>query len=479
MERPLDYLNKLAQNDWLIGYDSHKFNQIAQELYLELTQLSECETPPKIILAEREPLRFLASFTAACAANCPVFLCNPDWGTQEWQQVFDLVQPDIILGIGNREWEIGNRNNYQCPMKPVASSRQSRPTHWLPNAPFPKIMIPTGGSSGQIKFAIHTWETLIASVQGFTEYFQIKQVNSFCMLPLYHVSGLMQFMRSFTTAGKLAIQPFKAVESGKILNIKPSDFFISLVPTQLQRLLQNPELTEWLSQFNTVLLGGAPAWNELLEKARFHRIRLAPTYGMTETASQIATLKPDDFLDGKISSGQILPHAKVTICNQQGEILNSNQIGNITIHTQSLALGYYPKTRENQTGFQVDDLGFLDDQGNLNIVGRNSDKIITGGENIYPAEIESAIQATQMVADICVIGIPDKHWGQALTAIYIPKQSDTSALKIQTLLKDKLSKFKIPKYWIPQQNLPRNSQGKINRQQLQQIATEFLQNSIT
>jgi o-succinylbenzoate---CoA ligase len=476
MERPLDCLNNLAQDDWLIGYNSSQFNQIAQELYLELANLSACGTPPKIILAEREPLKFLASFIAACAANCQIFLCNPDWGTQEWQQVFDLVQPDIILGMGNGElvlsavvrvasrrevWGMGNEhNNTQCP---------------IPNS----IMIPTGGSSGEIKFAIHTWKTLISSVQGFTEYFQIKQVNSFCVLPLYHVSGLMQFMRSFTTRGKVAIQPFKAVESGQILNIKQSEFFISLVPTQLQRLLQNTELTQWLSQFNTVLLGGAPAWKELLEKARFHRIRLAPTYGMTETASQIATLKPDDFLGGKTSSGQILPHAKVTIRNQQGEILNSNQIGNITIHTQSLALGYYPKTRENQTDFQVDDLGFLDEQGHLNIVGRNSDKIITGGENIYPAEIESAIQSTQMVADICVIGIPDKHWGQALTAIYIPKKSDISALKIQTLLKDKLSKFKIPKYWIPQQNLPRNSQGKINRQQLQQIATEFLQKPIT
>ncbi|MBN3951889.1 MAG: 2-succinylbenzoate--CoA ligase [Nostoc sp. NMS7] len=472
MERPLDCLNNLAQDDWLIGYNSHQFNQIAQELYLELTQLSTCATPPKIIIAEREPLRFLASFIAACAANCPVFLCNPDWGTQEWQQVLDLVQPDIILGVGNRECEIGNGNNYQCPILRQRSVQ-------VPNAPCPMIMISTGGSSGQIKFAIHTWETLIASVQGFTEYFQLKQVNSFCVLPLYHVSGLMQFMRSFTSGGKLAILPFKAVEAGQILNIKQSEFFISLVPTQLQRLLENPELTEWLSQFNTVLLGGAPAWNELLEKARFHCIRLALTYGMTETASQIATLKPDHFLSGKISSGQILPHAKVTIRNQQSEILNSNQIGNITINAQSLALGYYPKTRENQDIFQVDDLGFLDDQGHLNIVGRSSDKIITGGENIYPAEIESAIQATQMVADICVIGIPDKHWGQVLTAIYIPKQSDTSALKIQTLLKEKLSKFKIPKYWIPQQNLPRNSQGKINRQQLQQIATEFLQNSIT
>ncbi|MCF2152374.1 hypothetical protein IQ276_039505, partial [Desmonostoc muscorum LEGE 12446] len=103
MEKPLDCLNNLAENDWLIGYDSRHFNQLSQELYLQLINLSTSETPPKIILAEREPVKFLASFIAACAANCPIFLCNPDWGTQEWQQVLDLVQPDIILGMGNRE----------------------------------------------------------------------------------------------------------------------------------------------------------------------------------------------------------------------------------------------------------------------------------------------------------------------------------------------------------------------------------------
>jgi len=191
---------------------------------------------------------------------------------------------------------------------------------------------------------------------------------------------------------------------------------------------------------------------------------------MTETASQIATLKPDDFLNGKINSGQILPHAQVTICNQQGEVLPANHIGNITIQTQSLSLGYYPQIVQKQNYLQVDDLGFLDEHGYLNIVGRNSDKIITGGENIYPIEIESAIRATQMVADVCVIGIPDKQWGQALTAIYIPKDTNTSISEIKTAISHQLSRFKIPKHWIPLNTLPRNPQGKINRQQLQQIA---------
>lgn len=434
-------LDKLTKDDWLICDHSQELPQIATELYLKFTQLSN----PKIIIAERSPVRFLASFIAAVASKCPVFLCNPDWSLDEWKQVFNLVQPDIILGIDD---------NF---------SKSSIPNFQLPI--LNGIMIPTGGSSGKIKFAIHTWQTLTASVVGFTEYFQINTVNSFCILPLYHVSGLMQFIRCFTTKGKLVITESKKLETSQLPNINPSEFFISLVPTQLERILQNPDLTQWLSRFATVLLGGAPPWDNLLIKARFHQIRLAPTYGMTETASQIATLKPDEFLQGKFNSGKILPHAKIII---------DNKSENIKIQSQSLALGYYPRIWENPDNFVVDDIGFLDDQGYLHIVGRNSDKIITGGENVYPIEIESAIRKTNLVLDVCVIGIDDKYWGQALTAIYIPNHENISSLEIETQLRKQLSKFKIPKYWISLPVLPRNTQGKINRQQLQQIAKDFV-----
>ncbi|AUT02553.1 2-succinylbenzoate-CoA ligase [Nostoc sp. CENA543] len=452
---------ELIHHDLLIGEDNQKLRQIATKIYTELTQLSQLHHPLKIIIAEREPVKFLASFIAAYAANCQVFLCNPDWGKQEWDQVFTLVKPDIILAT-------------ETLPKFLHSSFP------IPHAPFPMphslIMIPTGGSSGKIKFAMHTWETLTASVQGFQEYFQLKQINSFCILPLYHVSGFMQFVRAVITGGKLVSLSFKSIELAPNYQINPQEFFISLVPTQLQRLLQNQELTTWLAKFQTVLLGGAPAWEELLAKAKFHSIRLAPTYGMTETASQIATLKPDDFLNGKISSGQILPHAQVKIRNNQGEVLPANQIGHITIQAKSLALGYYPNFWHDQDNFAVDDLGFLDEQGYLKIVGRNSDKIISGGENIYPIEIESAILQTQMVSDVCVIGVPDQDWGQALTAIYVPQNIEVSAENMKNALKNQLSKFKIPKYWIPLDTLPRNTQGKINRQTLQIIATEFLLN---
>ena len=456
----LTYLEQRALEDWLIGYDSREFYQLSQRLFLDWSQQTNQGTTLKILLAEQDPIRFLASFVAACAANCEIFLCNPNWVEQEWNQVFDLVQPDLILG-------------QQLNLPRQGRQGGIAPTEGRHGGATPtRIMIPTGGTSGKIRFAIHTWDTLIASVRGFQQYFGHKEINSFCVLPLYHVSGLMQFLRSFTTGGKLMILPFKAVVEGAE-NIDPTKFFISLVPTQLAGLL-TPNSAAWLSRFQTVLLGGAPAWAELLKQARSYNIPLALTYGMTETASQIVTLKPEDFLRGNNSSGQVLPHAKVTIRSSTGERLGANNTGIITIKSESLMLGYYPELLANQPYLQPDDLGFLDDKGYLTIIGRNSNKIITGGENVFPAEVEAAIQATQLVSDVCVTGIPDSKWGQVVTAVYVPRTEAVSTELLQAVLENKLSKYKQPKYWIQVESLSRNSQGKVNYEKLQKTVNDWL-----
>ncbi len=455
MLQPLDWL-KQSSKDWLIGCESQQLIQLTEQLYLELSQQAQQGIAPRVLIAERESVKFLAGVIAASAANCPVFLSDPNWVKQEWQQVFKIVQPDLVLGYGNWELEI---KNYYPNSKPILNS------NW--------IMIPTGGSSGKIRFAIHTWETLTASVGGFQQYFQLKEINSFCVLPLYHVSGLMQFMRSFTTNGNLVIQQFKQLES-TFSDTEFSNYFISLVPTQLQRLLQKPHLAKWLSKFKTVLLGGAPAWQELLEIAREYNINLALTYGMTETASGIAILKPEDFLKGENNCGQILPHTTVSICDYAGDKLNPNEVGNITVNSQSLALGYYPDLFDNRDNFRLDDLGFIDAKGYLNLVGRSSNKIITGGENVYPLEVEAAIRATKLVKDICVIGIGDRNWGQAVIAVYIKKDRTVSTNGLQLAIADKLSKYKQPKHWIAVEYIPRNSQGKINYEQITALAREHL-----
>ncbi|NER05659.1 MAG: 2-succinylbenzoate--CoA ligase [Okeania sp. SIO3C4] len=473
MNQIFNYLS--ANSDRLIGNKSINIYSISQKKFDYLSEKFHSESAPKIFISQSNPTEFITSFVAAVATGFQVFLCNPNWGKQEWEQVLELVQPDIIFGNTPDEnflesyidkKDVSPQNNIS--IKPIHTNNQTKEF-------FPEnlIMIPTGGSSGKVKFTIHTWETLIASVEGFQKYFQVQQINSFCVLPLYHVSGLMQFIRSFITEGNLVILPsYKEIFDKKEWNINPNKFFISLVPTQLQKLIQNSETAKWLSNFQTVLLGGAPAWQELFDIARKYQIRLAPTYGMTETAAQVATLKPEDFLAGNNSNGQILPHAEIMIKSENKEILGKNKIGIINIKTNSLALGYYPNLFNSSETFVTDDLGFLDNQGCLNIVGRRSQKIITGGENVFPAEVEAAILATGLVTDVCVIGLPDKYWGEIVTAVYVTDGLEISVEKFMTAINGKLSKFKQPKYWVKVKNLPRNSQGKINRELLKEIAIQ-------
>jgi O-succinylbenzoic acid--CoA ligase len=466
---PLIYLPRQTANNWLVGQSSEKFAERVTQFLAELNSLTASGNSPKLLLVEPDPIQFLARFLAACTVGCPIFLGNPGWGHTEWEYVLKLVKPHLIWGDTSIVPGWNSTKAEQNTLNIAAAEPQ-------PNKGW--IMIPTGGSSGKIRFAIHTWETLMASVQGFQQHFQRSQINSFCVLPLYHVSGLMQFLRSFTSSGKLVILPFKSVETGEMSEIDPSKFFISLVPTQLQRLLSRSQLshsylTHWLSQFHTVLLGGGPVWDELLQAARSQQIRLALTYGMTETAAQIAALKPEEFLANQNHCGKVLPHAQVMICDRLNHPLAANQIGKVTIQSRSLTLGYYPETDFYKV-LQPDDMGFLDEQGGLHIIGRDSDKIITGGENVFPVEVEAAIRATGYVTDVAVVGVSDRHWGQVITAVYIPKHPTISADRLRFALSDRLSKFKQPKHWIAVECLPRNAQGKINREQLHQIAVNGL-----
>ncbi|WP_424100252.1 2-succinylbenzoate--CoA ligase [Moorena producens] len=474
-EQPLSYVQQRSGEQWLIGYDSQQLHQLIEQYCQQFSQLSQ-EKAPKILLVEQSPLKFLAAFVAAVASNCYVFLGNPHWVKLEWQQVLNQIHPDLIIGELASIIEPSLLNNQH--------SRLNKKYSIINNKPSALIMIPTGGSSGKIRFAIHTWKTLMASVAGFHQYFGNKPVNSFCVLPLYHVSGLMQFMRSLTTGGRMVILPFKALKAGEGRDIDPKEFFISLVPTQLAKLI-NEDAADWLSRFRTVLLGGAPAWESLLTQARQYGIPLAPTYGMTETASGVVTLKPEDFLSGNSgnnSCGQVLPHAKVKIRNGTGEIVEALSTGVITIEAKSLCHGYYsPSTNlalESELSklpnrfqtLQSDDLGYFDQQGYLYTVGRRSNKIITGGENVFPAEVEQVIRGTGLVSDVCVIGLPDDYWGQVVTAVFVPSSDQVSVAMVQQKVNGNLSKFKCPKDWVAVESLPRNGQGKLNYEQVKVIA---------
>lgn len=448
------------------------------------------ELYPLVLIAESDPQQFLAVFWAALLNNWNIALANPRWGLQEWQSVSELIAPTVVWGKSVPETVFSmhaslSMNASLSDAPPLAST--------LPPAPAPvsQILIPTGGTSGNIKFAHHTWQTLLASVNGFCQYFSPQlPVDSYCVLPLYHVSGLMQVLRSVVSGGQIAIAPFKTLESSPAnalpffcdaeldshvekVGEDPSRRFLSLVPTQLQRLLQSGKVP-WLRQFYAVLLGGAPPWPTLLDAAHQQRIPLSLSYGMTETAAMVTALKPEDFLLGDRSSGTPLPHATLKILKDNVD-LPPNQVGQIAIHASSIAL-------PNQTLF-TDDLGYLSTSGQLYVTGRASQIIISGGENISPVEVEAAIRSTDQVKDVYVFGLPDAQWGEAVTAVYVPCSESVTVCTLQQALSaspvgqstPRLSRYKHPKHWLALKALPRNGQGKLNRQALMAQIQPLLQ----
>ncbi len=488
----LKYLKSSINRDWLQHYSldfesnqeineakycNQELYQLIQDRLAEISAITVNQSQQLVVfIVEKNPLNFITAFLAGVIAEVNLFLCDPTWKQQEWQQVLKLVIPDLVYADRTTQDLIVKVGD---TVKNKVDNQSNLPESAL-------IMIPTGGTSGKIRFAMHSWDTLTASVTGFKDYFACQQINSFCTLPLYHVSGLMQFMRSFITQGNLVICSYKIVKTKQItlnITLNIQDYFISLVPTQLKFLIES--IPDWLTQFKTVLLGGAPAARSLLDTAREYNIAIALTYGMTETASGIVTLKPQDFLAGNNSSGRVLSHAEITMVavsrdnevseevevtkiQRQTETIN-NKIGLIKISSGSLCLGYYPQSFNSIQPFITDDLGYFDNQGYLHLVGRNSLKIITGGKNVFPIEVEGVIYSTKLVKDVCVVGIPDQKWGEAVIAIYVPLKSDHNLSLIKQKIKSQLANYKLPKIWLKVDSIPRNNRGKINYQKLKAI----------
>lgn len=431
-----DHLHQCLRyrHDWLLILDQQGqlTNQTPQLMALieaqfqEVARTDNASFPLSSVITTLDPLTFLGKLFGAALAQQPIFLGNPHWQQREWQQV------EILLGD-----------------RPPAT---------------PDIHIPTGGTSGQIRFAIHAWSTLSAAITGMQSHFfgsQVQQpLNGICVLPLYHVSGLMQVLRSLFTGGQVVLVSGGVSQLGKLKNFEPGaeDFFLSLVPTQLQELLMLSESWPWLQDLYSIILGGAPPWPSLLTAAAKAQFPLCLSYGMTETAALITCQGRRDFCRGDRSCGQVLPHGQIQIMDRDPQ----TGIGTLAIESTSLAKGYYPQFFPTRS-LMTDDRGYFDVQGQLHLVGRQSRKIISGGENIYPEEIEAALYDTGFIQDVYVCGQPDAYWGERVIAYYVPaKQSEPiTSDRLAQALKERLAAHNCPKEWVALESLPRNAQGKL------------------
>ena len=349
------------------------------------------------------------------------FLCDPAWSAAERAKVAALQGSTIE----NRKSKIDSG--------------------WL--------CVPTGGTGGGVRFARHDERTLTAAVRGFCAHFGFRRVNAVGVLPPYHVSGLMARVRCAATGGRHVAWDWKRLESGDLpaLQLRRAHWVLSLVPTQLQRLLAAREAVAWLRGFRAIFIGGGPVWPELTAAAARAELPLSLSYGLTETAAMVAAQRPAEFLAGEHNCGAVLPHARVTIDDE----------GRIRISGESVFRGYFPG--ENVAGeFATEDLGRLDERGHLHVLGRRDAVIITGGKKVQGAEVEAALRASGEFDDVAVVGVPDPEWGHAVVACYAAGGRRPNLEWVASVLGG-LAAFKRPKRYVAVADWPRNAQGKLNR----------------
>jgi len=279
----------------------------------------------------------------------------------------------------------------------------------------------------------------------------------------------------------LVYEKFDASEVNRAIR-KEGVTIISVVAVMLQRMLctldaEQPD-ARYPQTLRCVLLGGGPAPRPLLEDCASRNIPVVQTYGLTESCSQAATLSPADALRKLGSAGRPLLPVQLRIMLDDGQPAAPGEVGTIFLKGPTITPGYDGRpeatARALRDGwFSTGDIGYLDADGYLYVLDRRSDLIISGGENVYPAEIEAILLAHPAVEEAGVCGLADARWGQVPVAfLRLHPASTTTAHELQTYAAQRLARYKLPHAFYFVTQLPRTSSGKLMRRELHKLLPE-------
>jgi len=348
----------------------------------------------------------------------------------------------VVDALAALEW--GQRAQLLHPRAPGRAPPPPRDP-----GPGDEILFTTSGSTGRPKRVRLARSALDAAARAHERNLPWQDQDRWLLsIPPAHIGGFSIVVRCLR-AGATVVLP-DALQSG----FRPEAFradaarwgfsLASLVPTMLHRL--DPE--SWPASLRCVLLGGAPASPALL--ARFADRPVLTTYGMTEACAQVATEVPDQAPPTVRGVGRVLPGVELRVAD-----------GRIQLRGPTLMRGYLGRPSFEPGGwFDTGDRGALGPDGTLHIRGRSDEMIVTGGENVFPQEVEAALAGLEGVEALCVVGIPDPEWGQRVAALYVgsaePREAAAAA-------KARLPDFRCPSRWKRTDRLPLGPTGKPSR----------------
>jgi O-succinylbenzoic acid--CoA ligase len=328
----------------------------------------------------------------------------------------------------------------------------------------------TSGTTGLPKAARLTVRAFEALARASAENLGARPSDRWlCNLPLFHVGGLGTVVRCAHDGATLVLHPRFDAESVVRAVREDGITHLSLVARTLEQCLDaglEP------GNLRGVLVGGGPVPAGLVERARARGIPVLLTYGLTEACSQVTTERPGDA-DGT-TAGPPLPGLEVRVVDAGLQPVAPGEEGAIAVRGPTLMRGYLDEeaaTAEvlRDGWLQTGDLGRLDARGRLTVLARRTDLILSGGENVYPAEVEAVLADHPAVAEVAVVGRPDPRWGQVPVAVVVPRRAAApDALPgLRAWARSRLAPFKVPAEVLPASELPRTAAGKVDRAAVQ------------
>jgi O-succinylbenzoic acid--CoA ligase len=384
----------------------------------------------RIAVLSTNSLLYAAVLPAAWREGYVVCLLNPRFPQKTVASILQRAQCKLLLTSTDLE-AIGTDTGslLDLPEEPRIALEQ------------PVTVILTSGSSAEPKMALHTFGNHYFNALGANQNMPLAPRDRWLLsLPLYHVGGTGIFFRALLAGAGIVIPDVN--ESLSVALARYEITHLSVVPTQLYRLIRNEDMISRLARLRAILLGGAPVPDNLLNQAVRSRLPIYITYGLTEMTSQVATGTPQNPRQAKI-----LPYRQIMI-SADGEILVKSE----TLFSGYLESGGLDRTLVDGGWFATGDLGDLDGTGVVKIQGRKDSMFISGGENIQPEEIEKVLQGFDGIEQAVVVPRKDEEFGIRPVAFIRRRGRDSedfSVADIRAFLRQYLPGFKVPVCFYP------------------------------
>lgn len=348
--------------------------------------------------------------------------------------------------------------------------------------PDPLFIMYTSGTTGDPKGAVLTHQNILfGAIHSLLGYGVDRSYKSLVVAPLFHIGALAASVTPIVYAGgSLVISSFYNASDVLKTICREKINYMFAVPVMFQMMAEVPEWKDAdLSHVRFFISGGAPIPLPVIKKYQQEKsIGFVQGYALTETG-RLTSLDLEDSITKAGSVGKEVFHVNLRIVDEQGRNLPSKEPGEIIVQGPNIFTGYWRKggtivSALKNNWFHTGDMGMRDDDGFIYIVGRKVEMIISSGENIYPAEVERAIQSLPQVKEAAVVGMPDKKRGEVVAAyVILKKEQQLSENEIIASLSDKIAYYKIPRKIIFVEDFPRNQSGKVLKRILKKRLEEI------